>query len=165
MIDLMIQRSAVELFASLGVAIAPTPATVGAGRFQADDLVGIVQLSLNGLRGSLSICVSPATAARAKGHVTSGSMRDWLRELANQLAGRIKNRLARYQASVEVSLPSVLVRSALDRAQDQNGPNIVYVFRTVKDDVQVVLSGDIGNTDLRFSGTANIAEEGDIILF
>jgi hypothetical protein len=166
MIDLMIQRSAVELFASLGVAIAPTPPTVGSPRIQPDDLVGLVHLSVNGVRGTLALCASPMTLSKTKGHpgVATG-MHDWLRELANQLAGRIKNRLARYQVSVEVSLPTALGRNALDRGHEFKTPTTIYVFRTVRDDVQVVLSGDIGSIDLRFSGSAGIAEEGELILF
>jgi hypothetical protein len=165
MMDLVVQRSAVELFASIGVAIAPMPAIVTAPRFGAEDLVGIVQLSVNGAKGSLALAASPTTLAKAKGYTTTSSIQDWLRELANQLAGRIKNRLARYQVTVEVSLPSALARSAFDRGFELRGNTTVYVFRTIRDDVQVVLSGDVGNTDLRFSGIEGVAEEGELILF
>jgi hypothetical protein len=165
MMDLVVQRSAVELFASIGVAIAPMPAIVTAPRFGAEDLVGIVQLSVNGAKGSLAVGASPATLARAKGYSPTSSMQDWLRELANQLAGRIKNRLARYQVTVEVSLPSAFARSAFERGFELKGATTVYVFRTIKDDVQVVLSGDVGSIDLRFSGADGVAEEGELILF
>jgi hypothetical protein len=165
MIDLMVQRSAVELFASIGIAIAPTPAIIAAPHFGPDDMVGIVQLSLNGVKGSLAVATSPATMARAKGQAVTTSIQDWLRELANQLGGRLKNRLARYQVAVEVSLPSAFARSAFDRGFEFKGSTTVYLFRTIKDDVQVVLSGDLGNADLRFVGGDGIIEEGELILF
>ena len=161
----MVQRSAVELFASIGIAIAPTPAFVATPRFGPDDLVGIVQLSLNGVKGSLALATSPATMAKAKGPTVAASIQDWLRELANQLGGRLKNRLARYQVAVEVSLPTAFARNALERSVDFKGITTVYVFRTIKDDVQVVLSGNLGNADLRFSGGDGIVEEGELILF
>jgi hypothetical protein len=165
MIDLMIQRSAVELFASIGLAIAPTPAIVGSPRLGSDDVVGLVQLSVNGTRGTLAVSASAATLAKAKGQPVTTPIQDWVRELANQLGGRIKNRLARFQVSIEVSLPSALARSALDRGFEFKGPTTVYIFRTIKDDIQVVLSGDLGSADLRFTGAEGIAEEGDLILF
>jgi hypothetical protein len=166
MMDLVIQRSAVELFASIGVAIAPMPAVVAAPRLGADDFVGIVQIAVNGARGSLAVAASPGTLAKAKGATPQSNVQDWLRELANQLAGRIKNRLARYQVTVDVSLPSVLARSAFDRTfQAKSGSTTVYSFRTIKDDVQVVVTGEVGNTDLRFSGAEGVVEEGELILF
>jgi len=165
MMDLVVQRSAVELFASIGVAIAPMPAIVTAPRFGPEDLVGIVQISVNGGKGSLAVGASPATLSKAKGYSPTSGTQDWVRELANQLAGRIKNRLARYQVRVEVSLPSAFGRSAFERGLELKGATTVYLFRTIKDDIQVVLSGDVGNIDLRFSGADGVAEEGELILF
>jgi hypothetical protein len=165
MMDLVIQRSAVELFASIGIAIAPMPAVVANPRLGADDFVGIVQLSVNGARGSLAVAASLSTLSKAKGAVAAPSMQDWLRELVNQLAGRIKNRLARYQVSVDVSLPSALARSAFDRGFEIKGNTTVYAFRTIRDDIQVMLTGELGNIDLRFSGAEGVAEEGELILF
>lgn len=164
-VDLLVQRSAYEVFAGLGVSIAPTPYGFAGRRGSPDDLVGVVQLTLNGARASLSLCVAPKTVEGASVSLGRSSPQDCVRELANQLAGRVKNRLARYQVPLDVGLPTVLSRSAHTPGSSDFTRNLVYVFRTLNEDVQVELSNHFAKLDLVYTGTVDIAEEGDVILF
>jgi CheY-specific phosphatase CheX len=162
--DLLVQRSAYEVFAALGVSIAPTPYGSGERRATADDLIGVVQLTLNGARASLSLCVSARTLEGPSAALGRHNIQDCLREVVNQLAGRIKNRLARYQVGMDVGLPTVFTRSA-HSSGGRDFKNLAYVFRTLTEDVQVELSKHFSSLELRYGGTIDIAEEGDVILF
>jgi hypothetical protein len=162
--DLLVQRSAYEVFAALGVSVAPTPYGSGKRRVMADDLIGVVQLTLNGARASLSLCVSPRTLEAPSAAIGRSSVQDCLREVVNQLSGRIKNRLARYQVGMDMGLPTVFTRSAHSPGSS-DFKNLVYVFRTLTEDVQVELSKHFSSIELRYGGAVDIAEEGDVILF
>jgi hypothetical protein len=160
--DLILQRSTIELFESYGVAVAPTNSS------EADrkppDLIGSVQLSGSAIRGVLTLAASSATVTRTLQRTSEAQgLQDWVRELTNQLAGRIRNRFARYQLAIQVSLPT----TKDPRSEPPKGKHteLVYVFRTLKDDVVVKLSGDIDEASLVFSSNAAVAEEGEIILF
>lgn len=169
-IDLMVQRSAVDLFASLGVSIAPTSAALAARgpspkeRSAAEDLIVTVQVTVNGKRGSLTLAVPPKALERAKGQMGRSGLTDSVRELGNQLAGRIKNRLARYRVPVEMGLPSVFTRSTY-RQPVGEAPGLVYLFHTLTEDIQIDLSSHFAELDLRYDGSVDIAEEGDLLLF
>jgi hypothetical protein len=163
-VDLLVQRSAFEVFAALGVSVAPTPYGVTGRRAGADDLIGVMQLTLNGGRASLSLCVSPKTLEGAAAALGRSTTQDCLRELVNQLAGRIKNRLARYQVSMDFGLPTVFTRSAHSPGSS-DFKNLTYVFRTLNEDVQVELSKQFTSLELKYGGALDIAEEGDVILF
>jgi len=59
-----------------------------------------------GIRGA---CILAATEQPLHSSLPiSGSLRDWIAELCNQLTGRIKNRLAAHGAEVYVTTPVVL---------------------------------------------------------
>src|SRR6266850_486000 len=58
-------------------------------------------------QGLLALACSSPTLTRTKPSVDdSPALQDWLRELTNQLAGRIKNRFGRYRVPLHVGLPS-----------------------------------------------------------
>ena len=91
-------------------------------------------------------------------------LQDWLRELTNQLAGRIKNRFGRYRVPIHVGLPSA-TKGVGEPKHDNQQSALVYLFRTLKDDVYVMLSGGFESATFDLQGGPNPAEEGDIILF
>src|SRR5258705_2070077 len=70
-------------------------------------------------------------------------LQDWMREVTNQLAGRIKNRFSRYRLVVQVGLPSATTVGFGEAAPEAQRDALVYVFRTLKDDVLVTLSGGV----------------------
>src|SRR4051812_44224155 len=162
-IDLIIQRSTIELFDSYGVAVAPAQSPEIPAKNA--DFVGSVQLSGTAIRGVLNLSASSATLTRtlpATGQPLA--LQDWVRELTNQLAGRVRNRFARYQLNIQVSLPTSKDPKSQPRTAAEHTV-LVYVFRTLKDDVVVKLSGDFDEASLVFSSNPAVAEEGDVILF
>jgi len=161
--NLIIQRSTIELFESYGVAVAPAKSSEGIQK--PPDRIGSMQLSGSAIRGLLTLAASSATVTRTLPRTSEAQgLQDWVQELANQLAGRVRNRFARYQLAIQVSLPTS--KDSQSQAPPKaNLTELIYVFRTLKDDLVVKLSGDFADASLVFSSTAAIAEEGDIILF
>jgi hypothetical protein len=161
--DLIIQRSTIELFESYGVAVAPAESSEVPQK--QTDFVGSVQLAGSAIRGILAVGASTATLTRTLPRTGQPqALQDWVRELTNQLAGRVRNRFARYQLTIQVSLPSSKHPQS-EAAPKPKNTELVYVFRTLREDVVVKLSGDFDEASLVFSANAGIAEEGEIILF
>jgi hypothetical protein len=169
---LIVQRSTIELFAAYGVAVAPVRSIpVSAERPFArppEHLVGMVEVAAPDRRGVLTISTSPATLARMRPIASDPRAQlDWMRELTNQLAGRIKSKFARYQLVLQMSLPSALSSSAMDRNQFMRvrAADLVFVFHTLRDEILLTLSGGFDGTGLSLQSDAPVADEGDVILF
>jgi hypothetical protein len=90
---------------------------------------------------------------------------DWTRELTNQLLGRIKNRLAQYQVTLRTDIPSATEGKALEMRQVKFNPVLNLIFRTIRGDIVVALSGAVDYSKLYYNGSIANAAEGDIILF
>jgi len=166
-IDLILQRSTIELFEAYGVAVAPI---AGSSRerqrtIPSGHLVGTMHLSAASYHGELLLAVAPATLERMQpGAGGSREMDDWVLELSNQLAGRIKNRLVRYRVSVQVSFTPTAKESTGD-ASLAGLPVLGYAFRTLKDDLYVTLSRGLDLARPAMDCEPNVADEGDVILF
>jgi hypothetical protein len=102
----VVQTSTVELFAAYSVAVAPVYQS--GGRRVACPAVGtvaVIGFDAPGFAGRLCIHVAdPVLLKMCTGTTEGHSVRDWCRELANQLLGRIKNRLVRFQVTLRIRL-------------------------------------------------------------
>ena len=168
-IDIIVQRATIDLFGSYGMAIAPSsgPDTKKTPYY---DYLALVNFSSAQFRGSLTFSASPATlGAMKKDLVTTLAQRDWTRELANQLMGRIKNKLIRYQLTLEATLPQIVDCRTYATSPAVRGRSslkeVIYVFRTVGSDVFVTLYSDYRDENLALSNTVFAAQEGDVIIF
>jgi hypothetical protein len=167
LVALIIQRSTIELFAAYGVPIAPVDLSrrVLPAR-PVDHLAGAVHVAAQGRRGVLTLASSHATLKRVKPTLDDPlSFQDWMREMTNQLAGRIKNKFARYQFSLQVGLPTALKSAVIDQDPDQKGPALLFVFHSLRDDVFVSLTGGFEDAGLTLKGEVPVPSEGDVILF
>jgi len=90
---------------------------------------------------------------------------DWIRELTNQLLGRIKKRLSQLQVNLQAGLPSLATLDMLQRLQASNKAPSVYQFRTLRGDVIVVVDAVIDYSAMSYAGALELPNEGDIILF
>ncbi len=102
--DSIVTTATVELFASSGVDVVAATAT------PALDRVAVIGFGGGGLRGSLGLGVSTALLEKLAlaGRTPGERMRDdWLAEMANQLLGRVKNRLLRHGVTIAIALPMV----------------------------------------------------------
>jgi hypothetical protein len=167
-IDTILQSSAVELFHSQGVAVAPLrPVPLGAQqRFY--DWVGLIHFEAANLSGVLTVSTPVAiwsSRATAGSPSDSEPQADWHRELANQLMGRIKNRLLKFQLVMRPRLPSALSGAALELHRKRSASDILYRFRALRGDILVVVDAPLERAILAYSGDAQIAREGELILF
>jgi len=69
-------------------------------------LCGVIGFAGPGVKGTCILAASEEPIAESI--PVSGSLRDWIAELSNQLVGRIKNKLLSYGAEVYVTSPAVV---------------------------------------------------------
>jgi hypothetical protein len=89
---------------------------------------------------------------------------DWIRELTNQLMGRIKSRLLRFQIDLQLGVPSgAKAQHLIGLARPSSRPAL-YQFRSMRGDVSVALHEMVDESRLVYAGI-DLASEGDILLF
>lgn len=167
-IDTILQSSTVELFHSQGVAVAPLrPCALGNQR-RFYEWVGLIHFEAKNLSGVLTVSTPMAVwSSRETGAATADSetLADWNREMANQLMGRIKNRLLKFQLTINPRLPSALSGAALELHRKRSASEILYRFRALRGDVLVVVDAPLDRAILAYSGGMQVASEGELILF
>lgn len=166
-IDTIIQSSTVELFHSYGAALAPLPRGY---RVSDDvknlDLYGVIGFNAPGFTGHLTLGLPTAVLSLMNSDGARNRRdHDWVRELSNQLMGRVKNRLMQFQVTLHVGLPSVMNRDAAQRRTSRSESVFIYCFRTIRGQVVVTLEGNIDESVIAYAGGINVASEGDIIIF
>lgn len=104
LISIVAHEACTSLFDAYGVNL---HSTTDADTSQAKVLLcGVVGFAGPGIRGT---CILAATEEPiSKSIPVSGSLRDWIAELSNQLVGRIKNKLLGYGAEVYITSPAVV---------------------------------------------------------
>jgi hypothetical protein len=168
LLDALVQSSTVELFQSRGIAVAPLPSSVGnPHQTTYFALAGVVALSAPKASGSISLSWSDNVFSlfTPPMPVSALGARDLLRELTNQLAGRVKNRLLNFALMLTIGVPSVLSGQALERQRPRRDTEVVYLFRTLRGEIVVTLDLQIDPGALDYSGTSRVAKEGDFIAF
>ena len=167
-IDTILQSSTVELFHSQGVAVAPLrPCALGSQR-RFYEWVGLIHFDAQNLSGVLTVSTPmPVWSSREAGAATADSetLADWHREIANQLMGRIKNRLLKFQLVLNPRLPSALSGAALELHRKRSASEILYRFRALRGDILVVVDAPLDRAILAYSGEMQVAREGELILF
>lgn len=95
----MAREACEELFEAYGVSLAPGPQRGTAEHM----LCGVIGFVGTGIRGSCILVGhdAPILASCPEG----GGCRDWIGELTNQLAGRVKAKLLPYGVEVQLSTP------------------------------------------------------------
>jgi hypothetical protein len=157
----------VELYHSRGVAIAPLPvSTLAATRQRHSDLVGVVAFHSPQANGYLALSMPEAAYGLfTPPIVDTHAARDMTRELANQLVGRIKNRLLQFQVTLRIGVPSVMGVRAFESQRPSTGKESVYCFRTLRGHVIVTVDATIDESAFNYSSAQTIAKEGDFIPF
>jgi hypothetical protein len=167
-IDSLVQSALVDLFAAYEVAVAPLP-RLNQHRLPAvPDVSAAVSFTLRGRfgpPGRLTLSLPDPLLEVMMKNGGSSLKSDWTRELANQLVGRIKNRLLQFSARIEVGVSSNLDSKALFGHLSQRGGARVYAGRTLRGEVLVTLEGMPDESQLSYVGPVNVASEGSAILF
>jgi len=158
---------AIDLFEAYGIALrdcetceltddATIMAAVG---FAGEEMRGALAISLatSAVKASNVITASP----------TADQDRDWTGELANQLLGRLKNRLVRFGAQVSMGTPLVFAGSRFLVHSPKQSPNIRLGFTTDHGPIEVwidtVFSPD--TVLVEASDPADACEEEGTLLF
>lgn len=164
-LDALVQGSLVDLFAAYSVALAPLPRTSRAASPSSSDVCGGVTFSRRDASGRITLCV-PAAVLDDMSRDTPGSLRnDWARELANQLTGRIKNRLLPFNVRLQVGASTVVEPVQVAKQLEFSLDRRVYTARTLRGQVLVVADGLPNESELTYVGSTTTASEGDTILF
>ena len=173
-IDSIVQGALVDLFAAYGVALAPLPRAALERAPALAEVSAAVGFTLrgngrsSGQAGRLTLSMPGLVLERMKGAdgmVRTSLQGDWARELANQLTGRIKNRLLPFSVRLELGVSSSIDGQALSRGLRVASSLRVYSARTLRGEVVLALEGMPDDSELSYVGGAHTATEGDAILF
>jgi len=161
-LDTLVQAATVELFRAHGVAAAPLSRSISRGEDgRSGDLIGTIRFEGSTVNGSLALIISPETLELTRSaQLHSIEAIDWTRELVNQLMGRIKNRLLRYQVAVNAGLAAAGRRSSMTTKSGVP----YYPFRTIRGEISVILTGSIDPTKFVYAAQ-DLGNEGDVVLF
>jgi hypothetical protein len=162
-LDAIVQTSTIELFQSYEVAIAPVGIFIDLDKLDPGALGGQIPFSGSAMSGELVLAVPKAVLA-AMGHEHTLAAQDWVRELTNQLLGRVKNRLVRYDVRLRPGVPLALDHSEVRARLDSDAAR-AYMFRSLRGSVFVALRGTMAPGSLRFKGSEAGPEEGDMLVF
>ena len=88
-----------------------------------------------------------------------------MRELTNQLIGRIKNRLLKFRVTLRTGLPTVVRRQMLEQQFGSSPPFAAYVFRTLRGEIVMTVHGLIDESTLDYAARVDVPKEGDFIEF
>ena len=168
-IDSLVQGSLVELFGAYGVAVAPLP-RIALGRAPAvPEISAAMAFTRRGAGmhqpGRMTLSLPVAVLELMKKGDGTNLNSDWARELANQLIGRVKNRLlqfsVRLEAGVSTSIDSKTLASHLQRSSNAR----IYAGRTLRGEILATFEGLPDESQLVYLGPVNVPAEGAVILF
>jgi hypothetical protein len=165
--DQLVTSATSELFAARGIDVRIVPGTDVSIEYAAT-----IGFASDGMRGVIGLGMSPGTlqlmTAREQPAGTTYIGEDWLAESANQLLGRLKNKLLRYGVVLSIALPTVLQGVRLQflatgtttlwthALESELGP--FWVWLDVRCNQELVLTQ---SDDPDLQGTA----EGELLLF
>jgi hypothetical protein len=162
-LDSLVQACLVDLFTAYEVACAPMPNWSLASAPIPEASVSETFRTADGSSGRLTLSLPTELLAHMKADESSSVRMDWARELANQLVGRIKNRLLAFGVRLELGLPTLLDTRTLElQLQDPMGLRI-YVGRTRHGLVLITVHGLPADNALSYVGASANASEGAML--
>jgi hypothetical protein len=166
-IDSLVNGSLVELFHAYDVAVAPSPRPALKQTPTIPELSAAVAFLRRGAApGRLTLSMPVAVLELTKqGLVGTAPRADWARELANQLMGRVKNRLLHFSVRVDIGPPSTLDSSMLQSHVRSVANLRVYAGRTLRGEILVTLEGMPDESELTYVGAGTQPTEGDTLFF
>lgn len=164
-----LESSVIEFFMAYGAVCCKVDRTEeGPG----PEMGSIVGFRGRGLRGGLAFVASPDFVARLlpvpkRAARAELQLRDWSSEIANQIVGRLKNKLSAHAIDFEIGTPVCFRGSSIRLSFLPEADGLTLDFRVGDDPVRVYLDcavAPIENAD----GPApppRIVTEGDVVLF
>jgi CheY-specific phosphatase CheX len=167
-LDALIEEASLALFDGIGVTLGRAPAPVKS----ADDISASIGFAGPAFRGALVLIstrrlVQFALPREIHDRESDEHVADWMGELANQLLGRVKNKLHGYGVSFAMGTPTVMLGMDLSRKDKHPGVRRQFAFRHAGDSLSVCLDA-IASPNLTLlpdePATSGIAE-GEVALF
>jgi hypothetical protein len=166
-VDSIVQSSLVELFAAYDIAVAPLPRIARERAPKVPDVSAMISFTTQHApnhRGRLTLSAPSAVLELMKDGAASTLKGDWTRELANQLLGRIKNRLLQFSVRLETGISLGADAQTVER-QLQSSDTRLYAGRTLRGEILVTLAGIPHENQLTYVSAVKVAAEGEVILF
>ena len=165
-VDFLIQSSLVGLFSAYGVAAAPLTGFVEPVQPEEQDISVAMPFhcSSHAAPGRLTLSMPRLLLDVMKSSETKYVKLDWARELANQLGGRIKNRLLPFGFRLDIGTASLMDSRQVRVEIAAQAVESAYPAMTPSGRVLVTLEGmptDLDATNVRLPS----ATEGSIIFF
>jgi hypothetical protein len=165
LLDTLVQSSTVDLFRCANIVVAPTTDYNRVPDDLTEFVGGGVSFSGPAMSGTLVLLVFRSVLANAEfeGRRVANSA-DLVGELANQLMGRISNRISRHGSPLRVGVPRPVGGGSL---HSTNAEKLlaIYGFRGLRGSVVVVITGKIDYSVVAYSAPGSAAQEGDIVVF
>ncbi|RYZ02360.1 MAG: chemotaxis protein CheX [Myxococcales bacterium] len=164
-IDDLVSDCCQELFAAYDVSLEPADSALFPPR---DHLLYCSVMGFGGrqVRGAL-VLVSTVEPLELTHSGDEESHQDWVRELSNQLMGRVKNRLLSFGAEVMLATPAAISGKNLDLTSAK--PTAPQVFRAASGVVSVWIECDyLGGFELPTTPSGKLEAalpEGEALLF
>lgn len=165
LVDTIIRGAAVDLFHSYSIALAPVAHTHRPQQLTLPEVAAFIDFDAPRFSGTLYVCCPPDLVPQSGNANRKATAEDWVRELANQLLGRIKKRLLQSKLDLKAGLPKTGNRELIQRHFARVENPRLYEFRTLHGRVVMLIEGLISDSVINYAGDAAKATEGDIILF
>jgi hypothetical protein len=165
-IDSLAQGSLVDLFAAYDVAAAPIPRVPGHLPHDLPEITAAIAFtrSEQGTAGQLTLSLPPPVFAMMRRGEADALAGDWARELANQLVGRLKNRLLQLSVRLQLGASSMIDSLSLVNQIRGFASTRIYTARTLRGEVVMTVRGMPEETELRYASIPAVAE-GSTLLF
>lgn len=164
-----LEKSVVEFFQAYGVACNKADEAPSIAGPEMGSLVGFRGKSL---RGGLAFVASadfverllPVPKRPARGEL---QLRDWSAEIANQLVGRLKNKLSAHEINFEIGTPVCFRGSSIRLSFLPDADGVTLDFAAGSDQVRVYLDCALAPADGTplTASAPRIVTEGDVVLF
>lgn len=138
------------------------------------NLIALIGLSESAFRASLTICVAPdlltGSFPAPEESINEGDLQDWLGELANQLAGRFKNKVVPYGRKLELGVPTVIQGAHLKIDLPRSSEVTKHQFITeqggmVELNLSTLIDGQFVLSEPEEVVEAECLEEGEMLFF
>ncbi len=138
------------------------------------NLIALIGLSESAFRASLTICVTPdlltGSFPAPEESINEGDLQDWLGELANQLAGRFKNKVVPYGRKLELGVPTVIQGAHLKIDLPRSSEVTKHQFITeqggmVELNLSTLIDGQFVLSEPEEVVEAECLEEGEMLFF
>ena len=90
---------------------------------------------------------------------------DWVREMTNQLAGKMNRRLRESQTALSIALPKTLHIAAMQQQFNRATRLRFYQFRTRWGSMLLAVEGALDGLMVRYGGERDSPTQDDVILF